>query len=157
MKFSTFWTQSFITSFTRPTACSYPEPDESIFVLPSFLSNFKIFYNIVLPSTPRSCEWHYPFGFSKQNVTDMKKLKWSTYVTHAGEAINAYTFSFGRVTGKRLLVKPRMRWIAWARRRFYGLCLESYNLHSHPCYTCLTFSSVTTQENSKSYDLDVDG
>ena len=47
----------------KPATCSYREPDQSSPYIPRNPTNFKIHFNMVLPSTPGSSRWLFPSDF----------------------------------------------------------------------------------------------
>jgi hypothetical protein len=51
-----------LPSSQEPVICVFPEPDYSN--LPPIHCSPKIHFNIILPSTPRPCEWFFSHAFS---------------------------------------------------------------------------------------------
>ena len=75
-----YGTQKFITTFTRPATCPYPEPDQSSPCPPSrFL---KIHFNVILPSMPWSAKWSFILRFPHQNPVYNSPLLHMCYMPH---------------------------------------------------------------------------
>ena len=79
-KFPTFYgTQSSSLHSQQPSTCSYPKQDQSN---PFPFNWCKIYFNIILPSMPRSSKWSLAFRFPHQNPACMSPLPHICHMPH---------------------------------------------------------------------------
>ena len=77
---SFYGTRRFITTFTIPPTCTYPEPAHTV-LAPS--SHFlKIHLSAILPPTPRSSKWSFSLTFSHQSPVSTPPLPHTCYIPH---------------------------------------------------------------------------